>query len=288
MHRGNPNCFVPLATVAGLSLNSNSRPAARKECCHGSQGVTVLRRARRSSLTSAQIPNSGKNKKSALIVARANKARRAVPTPHPLDALELAARPAPALPLQASSRPSGVQRFRTVEEQERDDSKAARFKLESRFLRLPLELLHHHRVVCATEPLVRPIPESSGVLRVSEFQPDELEGLSCPKRPKWSYNSTKKEVEKNEEGVFAKWLKSTDDLLGSFSRCALSCDAVERTLILHEFSSLASTPAPTFFERNLNVWRQLWRVSEASAILLILIDVRFRALPVSLYSGNKD
>ena len=28
------------------------------------------------------------------------------------------------------------------------------------------------------------------------------------------------------------------------------------------------------FERNLDVWRQLWRVSEASEILLILLDVR--------------
>lgn len=28
------------------------------------------------------------------------------------------------------------------------------------------------------------------------------------------------------------------------------------------------------FERNLDVWRQLWRVTEASEILLVLLDVR--------------
>lgn len=36
------------------------------------------------------------------------------------------------------------------------------------------------------------------MLKVQELQPEELEGLTCPKRPKWSYSSTKKEVEKNE------------------------------------------------------------------------------------------
>ncbi|KAL8292872.1 hypothetical protein RQP46_000566 [Phenoliferia psychrophenolica] len=200
----------------------------------------------------------GQAKKSALVEARARKATNKVVTPHPLDAEEYAARTGfSVVPMAASSRPSGVQRYKTVEEKEKDDSKAARFKLESRFLRLPLELLHHHRVISATAPLTRPIPEAMGVLRVTEFQPEELEGLSCPKRPKWHYTSSKLEVERNEEGVFSQWLKSTDDLLGSFS------------------SSLRSTPAPTFFERNLQVWRQLWRVSEASSILLILIDVRF-------------
>ena len=166
---------------------------------------------------------SGKAKKSTLVEARARKAARVVPTPHPLDAAELASRPALSglsIVQTASSRPSGVQRFRTVEEREKDDAKASRFKLESRFLRLPLELLNHHRVISATAPLTRPIDESMGVLRVTEFQPEELEGLSCPKRPKWSYHQTKLEVEKNEEGVFRNWLKATDDLLGSFSRCA--------------------------------------------------------------------
>lgn len=107
---------------------------------------------------------------------------------------------------------------------------------------------------------------------MQELQPEELEGLTCPKRPKWSYSSTKKEVEKNEgakkklqrrrlganllllaEGLFSKWLKGTDDLLQTFA------------------ASLPSTPAPSFYERNLQVWRQLWRVTEASQILLILI-----------------
>lgn len=30
------------------------------------------------------------------------------------------------------------------------------------------------------------------------------------RRPKWRYDQTKKEVEKNEEGMFAKWLAAVD------------------------------------------------------------------------------
>lgn len=39
-----------------------------------------------------------------------------------------------------------------------------------------------------------------------------------------------------------------------------------------------------YFERNLDVWRQLWRVSEVSEILLVLLDVRcpLLHLPTSL------
>lgn len=71
-------------------------------------------------------------------------------------------------------------------------------KLESRFLKLPLDLLNHHRLVCATEPLARPIPDEMGVMRVEELQKGDLEGLTCPRRPKWRYTMTKLEVERNE------------------------------------------------------------------------------------------
>jgi hypothetical protein len=58
---------------------------------------------------------------------------------------------------------------------------------------------------------------------------------------------TKLEVEKNEEGMFQRWLKDTDSVLSGTSELS-----------------------PTFFERNLHVWRQLWRVTEVSDILCIL------------------
>jgi hypothetical protein len=144
---------------------------------------------------------------------RAVKSAAREPTPHPLDALEAASRPPTGsvpLVLPSSSRPSGVQRFKTLEETDRDDRKSRSLKLESRFLRLPLDLLQHHRLISATSPLSRPIDESMGVLRVEELQPRELEGLTCPGRPKWSYNSTKLEVEKNE-GESGRMMASISD-----------------------------------------------------------------------------
>ena len=77
----------------------------------------------------------------------------------------------------------------------------SRMALESRFIRLPKEVQEINRNKAATEILERPIQEEMGVLRVEELQPSGGEELICPKRPKWSYNNTKKEVEKNE-GVF--------------------------------------------------------------------------------------
>jgi hypothetical protein len=50
--------------------------------------------------------------------------------------------------------------------------------------------------------LERPVPDELGVLTVDELQPPELEGLTCPKRPKWRYTMSKLEVERNE-GVYS-------------------------------------------------------------------------------------
>lgn len=82
--------------------------------------------------------------------------------------------------------------------------------LESRFIRLPKSIQEIHRNKAATEILKRPIEEEMGVLRVEELQPARGDELICPKRPKWSYNSTKKEVEKNE-GPSPSLRRSLDD-----------------------------------------------------------------------------
>lgn len=114
-------------------------------------------------------------------------------------------------------------------------------KMESRFLRLPLDLLNHHRLVSATEPLGRPIEDRLGVLLEEELLPAELEGLaplSCPKRPKWHFNSTKLEVEKNEEGMFKKWIAETDELFTEFAK---------------KMPTGPLRTSPSFYERNLNV-----------------------------------
>jgi len=203
-------------------------------------------------------------------------------------------------------------RFRTAEQRERDEVHGARMALESRFVRLPKHIADVHAQVAATDKLVRPVADEMGVLKPEDLVPTperaqdgevhpaaaaaaaasagagEFE-LTCPKRPKWNYNQTKREVEKNEgassfpcrrpssprprpltqtflslpraEGIFKKWLETTDDIL---VRAAAPP--------LHEDGTLAGLPgSPTFFERNLNVWRQLWRTTEVSDILCVLI-----------------
>ncbi len=62
------------------------------------------------------------------------------------------------------------------------------------------------------------------------------------------------------EGVYNKWLAATDATLTSYTS---------------QPDAKGLSRSPSFFERNLNVWRQLWRVTETSSIILILIDSRF-------------
>lgn len=138
------------------NLNSSQNGAQGKQRAQGSPEAPLKRSSAHLQLP-AQKPTSGKARKTQLQTNRAAKAHKAVPTPHPLDALELATRSANSTPLvlPSSSRPSGVQRFRTAEESSRESRKDASLKLESRFLRLPLDLLQHHRLISATAPLVR-------------------------------------------------------------------------------------------------------------------------------------
>ena len=67
-----------------------------------------------------------------------------------------------------------------------------------------------------------------------------------PRRPTWSYEDDKEALEKREEQMFAKWMKEID------SDC--------------------------LYERNLETWRQLWRVVERSDVLVLVVDIRFPAL----------
>ncbi|GAA5925846.1 hypothetical protein JCM3775_005132 [Rhodotorula graminis] len=255
-------------------------------------------------------PVSGKARKAQLQTKRAVKKASVTPVPFPADVVS---HPVLAALLSSSTASSSStshnhhnkphtgsraertgdrigHRFRTAEQRERDEVHGARMALESRFVRLPKHIADVHAQVAATDKLVRPVDDDMGVLRPEDLAPSlerppdrdqdggvhpaaaaaaasEFE-LTCPKRPKWNYNQTKREVEKNEEGIFKKWLETTDDIL---ARAAAPP--------LHEDGTLAGLPgSPTFFERNLNVWRQLWRTTEVSDILCVLIDVRFPLL----------
>ncbi|EDQ89970.1 uncharacterized protein MONBRDRAFT_16766, partial [Monosiga brevicollis MX1] len=79
--------------------------------------------------------------------------------------------------------------------------------------------------------------------------------LDFPKRPEWSYGETKEQVLEKEERSFKEYLFR---LRQSFAEDELS-----------------------YFELNLETWRQLWRVLEVSDILFIIVDIRYAPLHFS-------
>ena len=67
--------------------------------------------------------------------------------------------------------------------------------------------------------------------------------------------------------MFRKWLTETDEALAKLSSSQREFDQDDA------YGDLPTSmnSSPTFYERNLNVWRQLWRTTEISEILLVLI-----------------
>ena len=129
-------------------------------------------------------------------------------------------------------------------------------KLQSAFIKLSPAYLEKTRLIAAKQPLSHPLPPT-----VAVFNPDDLDQansgdarkLTCPKRPKWRYDMSKNEVEKNEEGWFNKWLDQTDQVLNEWvDRGGHASDDDTDSL-----GGSVMPRAPTHFERNLEVWRQL-------------------------------
>ena len=68
-----------------------------------------------------------------------------------------------------------------------------------------------------------------------------------PKRPTWTREMTSQELLQLENDTFLQWRRE-----------------------LSKFENLAMTP----FEKNINIWRQLWRVVERSALVVQIVDAR--------------
>lgn len=89
------------------------------------------------------------------------------------------------------------------------------------------------------------------------YAPDQL--IDFPKRPQWTKKDTKDTLEQKEETYFKNWKES---IYNRYSSSELS-----------------------YFEHNLEVWRQLWRVVEISDLVLFVVDARHPVLhfPPLLY-----
>lgn len=85
------------------------------------------------------------------------------------------------------------------------------------------------------------------------------EGLEFPKRPKWRYEQSVEALNSAEYRYFTEYIAN-----------------IEKKFISSNLS---------YFELNLETWRQLWRVVEMSDIILLIVDIRFPALmfPPSFY-----
>jgi len=75
--------------------------------------------------------------------------------------------------------------------------------------------------------------------------------LSVPRRPAWDESTTPAELQRSEETSFLEWRRGI---------------AAQEEKLVH------ATVTP--FEKNLEVWRQLWRVLERSNCLVQLVDAR--------------
>lgn len=99
----------------------------------------------------------------------------------------------------------------------------------------------------AKNPFLLSAQESRNVSRKQQ----ELKGsLRVPRRPEWDETTTRAQLEQNERDSFLEWRRGLAEVA--------------------ENNSLLLTP----FERNLQVWRQLWRVIERSHLIVQIVDAR--------------
>ncbi|KAF8216064.1 hypothetical protein K438DRAFT_1560283 [Mycena galopus ATCC 62051] len=168
------------------------------------------------------------------------------------------------------------------------DAVQASRKLQSAFVALSAEFLEKTRVLAATLPLTRPIPSQTCIFPITNF--DDKFALTCPRRPKWRFDMSKTEVERNEEGLFRKWLAETDEAVEAWQNPPKEETPEDGSQDAQATLSITMPRSTTYFERNLEVWRQLWRVTEISQIILVLLDSRAPLLhyPPSLVTYLSD
>uniref|UniRef100_A0A0A1XL09 Large subunit GTPase 1 homolog n=1 Tax=Zeugodacus cucurbitae TaxID=28588 RepID=A0A0A1XL09_ZEUCU len=102
------------------------------------------------------------------------------------------------------------------------------------------------------------INPKSGVGLLSKTQQKQMEQkhkehrnmLTVPRRPKWTADTTADELQRAENQSFLEWRRSL--------------------ALLQEDQDILLTP----YEKNLEFWRQLWRVVERSDVIVQIVDAR--------------
>ncbi|TPX41664.1 hypothetical protein SeMB42_g05482 [Synchytrium endobioticum] len=129
--------------------------------------------------------------------------------------------------------------------------------LDSVFTKIPRALVAARRQESQT-PFTR-LPKAALQVDLQTLYPPTKPPPDIPKRPHWSYDETKQNLDKQEHAAFAQWLTKLNQ---EYPNGQLS-----------------------WYEQNLQVWRQLWRVVEISDIIMCLVDSRHPVLqfPPRLY-----
>ncbi|OMJ23178.1 Large subunit GTPase 1, partial [Smittium culicis] len=119
--------------------------------------------------------------------------------------------------------------------------------------------------------------------------------LTVPRRPFWDENTTPAQLHKHERESFLKWrrgLAKYSLILLHYSLFLIQYNSSYLLFFfltrLEEDEGFLLTP----FERNLEVWRQLWRVLERSDIIVQIVDARnpllFRSEDLEQYISEFD
>lgn len=97
---------------------------------------------------------------------------------------------------------------------------------------------------------------------------EHVDQLKIPRRPKWNKETSAEDLERAENEAFLNWRR---DLA-----------------LLQENEEILMTP----YEKNLEFWRQLWRVVERSDIVVQIVDARnpllFRSVDLERYVSEVD
>lgn len=116
---------------------------------------------------------------------------------------------------------------------------------------------------------------SAGELTAEEWREQQMReqalhasSLRVPRRPPWNAGMSVEELDANERQAFLSWRRSLASL--------------------EENEKLVLTP----FEKNLDIWRQLWRVVERSDLLVMVVDARdplfYRCPDLEAYAREVD
>mmetsp|Transcript_4767 Transcript_4767/g.4496 ORF Transcript_4767/g.4496 Transcript_4767/m.4496 type:complete len:760 (-) Transcript_4767:78-2357(-) len=118
------------------------------------------------------------------------------------------------------------------------------------------------------EPQYKPnieFDDAKGEAKSNQPQSDKFlfKELSVPRRPQWSTETTAQELDKLEKESFLEWRRAI----------ALREEKILSYCQTHGMAGKTNTTV-TPFEKNLEVWKQLWRVLERSQCVIQIVDGR--------------